>query len=88
MLYTYRRLDSLIMPTELREKHLHRTQLTSTKFKDALTQFGHWLAEAQFEIADRNKSENLRTCNDPGLNKACQPLLMELGIYDKVTSFD
>lgn len=67
-----------------RGKHLQRTLLTGTKIKDVLSHFGLWLAEARFEVADRSKSDKLRTCNDPGLHKASQSLLNELGLYEKV----
>ncbi len=73
------------MSTEVRGEHLQRTQLTGTKAKDILSEFGQWLAGAHFEVADRSKSEKLKTYDDPGLDKASQPLLVELGIYNKVT---
>lgn len=74
--------------TEVGEEHLKQTPLNGTKLKDILSELTEWLVRAHFEIADRNKSEMLRICNDPGRDKAFQPLLIELGIYNKVTSSD
>lgn len=68
------------------EKHLQQTELKGTKVKDILKDFQKWLARAHFEVADRAKSEKLKICDDPGLDEASQPLLIELSVY-KVTPF-
>ena len=68
------------------EKHLQQTELKGTKIKDILKDFQKWLARAHFEVADRAKSEKLKICDDPGLDEASQPLLIELGVY-KVIPF-
>ena len=70
------------------EKHLQQTELKGTKIKDILSRFEKWLATAHFEVADPAKSEKLKICDDPGLDEASQPLLIELGVYNKVTSFE
>ena len=70
--------------TDLGEEHLRQTPLIGAKVNDILSRFDKWLEGARFEIADPEKSEKLLKCNDGGLNKACQPLLIELGIYKKV----
>ena len=72
------------MSTELRGQHLQQTQLTSKEFIHTLSQFGQWLAEAQFQVPAPSKSEKVKTCNDPGLRKASESLLIELGVYTSV----
>lgn len=73
---------------ESKEDHLQWTPLTSPKVKEILPLFESWLAKARFEIADPEKSENLKICVDPNLDEASQPILIELGIYNKVISTD
>lgn len=73
---------------EVGEEHLKKTLLTGTKVKDILSELKEWLGRAHFEVADPNKSELLKICNDPSRDKAFQPLLIELGIYNKVTLSD
>lgn len=68
------------------EKHLQQTELKGKKVKEILSDFEKWLVGAHFEVADRAKSEKLKICDDPGLDEASQPLLIELGVYNKVTS--
>jgi hypothetical protein len=70
--------------TESDEIHLQEKKLTGTKIKTILTQFALWLKTAKFDLADPQKSEGLQTCTDPGLGDASQPLLLELGVYDRV----
>ena len=72
------------MSTELGGQHLQQTQLTGKEFIHTLSQFGQWLAEAQFQVADPSKSEKLKTYDDPGLEKASESLLVELGVYTRV----
>ncbi len=73
---------------ESKEDHLQWTPLTSPKVKEILSLFESWLANARFEIADHKKSENLKICVDPNLDEASQPILIELGIYNKVILTD
>ncbi len=70
------------------EKHLQQTDLEGKNVKEILSEFERWLVGAHFKVADRDKSEKLKICDDPGLNEASQPLLIELGVYNKVTSFE
>ncbi|KAI4240296.1 MAG: hypothetical protein L6R40_005233 [Gallowayella cf. fulva] len=63
---------------EVGEEHLKKTLLTGTKVKDILSELKEWLVRAHFEVADPNKSELLRICNDLSRDEAFQPLLIEL----------
>lgn len=62
------------------QPHLERTRLTGTNMKTILSGLGEWLQDAAF-----NDDGTLEQCEDPGLHKACKPLLMELGIWEKVS---
>ena len=63
------------------QNHLHQKKLTGSDAKEILSQLGKWLENADFE-----DDGTLEKCADPGLDQACKPLLVELGIYEKVLS--
>lgn len=63
------------------QNHLHQKKLTGSDVKEILSQLGKWLENADFE-----DDGTLEKCADPGLDQACKPLLVELGIYEKVLS--
>lgn len=63
----------------LQQGHLHQRELTGANIKEVLSQLGKWLEKAAFE-----DDGTLEQCADPGLFQACTPLLVELGIYERV----
>ena len=65
----------------LQPNHLHQKKLTGSDVKEILSQLGKWLENADFE-----DDGTLEKCADPRLDQACKPLLVELGIYEKVLS--
>ena len=69
------------MPADASQQpHLERTPLTGKNIKTILSELGKWLNGAAFK-----DDGTLEQCEDPGLHEACKPLLIELGIWEKVS---
>ena len=72
---------SATMPADTSQQpHFERTPLTGTNTKTILSGLGEWLEGAAF-----SDDGTLEQCKDPGINKACKPLLVELGLWEKVS---